>query len=294
MDYIKRCDICASDRIERLDAKTDLCRCKDCAFTFHNPRPAAADIAAYYSRADKYDSWAKEGPGRDLLWRNRLAKIEGHCAGGSILDIGAGIGQFLFHAKRDFYITGTEVSASAVKTAKDRYGIGLIRGNIEDIDFGDKRFDVITIFHTLEHAHSPSSLIKRCSSLLKDDGILIVAVPNEINSIQSIIKRAVKRLLSILPVSRFKRYGALGIPRIALDGSLDEIHLSYFTVDSLERLLRNNGFTVIEESGDPYYASTGLKRCLDDLVYAFFGAVKALSGINVYDAIWITARLNKK
>lgn len=286
----QRCDVCGSCSVAPIDKTDDILGCHDCGYIFHGPRPAPDEIAAYYSRADKYDLWVKEEKVRGELWRRRLGKARAFKRSGTLLDVGAGTGQFLFYAGRYFDVFGTEVSTSAIKIAKDRYGIELLKGNLEDIDLAGRRFDLITLFHILEHVNSPSGLIEKCRELLNKDGVVIIAVPNEINSLASILKRPVKRALAALSVPAGKKYGARGLPKLDLKNSPDEIHLSYFTRGCLRRLLESRGFVVIDDSLDPHYASGGIRRYLDGLVYRACLAVKKVFGVNIYETIWIAAK----
>jgi 2-polyprenyl-3-methyl-5-hydroxy-6-metoxy-1,4-benzoquinol methylase len=208
------------------------------------------------------------------------------------MDVGAGTGQFLSYARRNFEISGTEVSGSAIRIARDKYGVDLIRGGIEDADLGGRRFDVITAFHVLEHVHSPSSVIEKCRRILNEEGVIIISVPNEIDSLTALVKRSAKYLLSRFGFAAGKRYGACGLRKIELGKDQDEIHLSYFTVDSLKRLLAKNGLIVIDETLDPYYATTGPRRFSDDILFGIFLGIKNIFRVNLYDAIWIAAKVN--
>jgi ubiquinone/menaquinone biosynthesis C-methylase UbiE len=269
------------------DSAHNIFKCNRCGYIFDNPRPAFDEIINFYSGEDQYDSWLKEEKGRDILWQKRLKMVKNLKNTGALLDIGAGIGQFLFFAGHDFEVQGTEISETAIKTAKEKYNLNLIKGEIEDIDFGNRRFDVITLFHILEHVPDPSSVIDRCYELLSDEGVLIIAVPNEINSL---IKRPVKRLLSILRVGKFKKYGKFGLPRIKLNGSLSEIHLSHFTVPTLKKLLNKKKLVIVEDTLDPYSAATGIKKIIQDLLFFISLTIKNIFKVNIYDSIWIAAK----
>jgi 2-polyprenyl-3-methyl-5-hydroxy-6-metoxy-1,4-benzoquinol methylase len=211
---------------------------------------------------------------------------------GSLLDIGTGIGQFLYQAK-PFYtsVTGTEVSESAILIAREKYNLDVIHGKIEDVEFGDEKFDNITLFHVLEHVPSPRAVIERCRDLLTPAGILVVAVPNDIlsakfkrNGIAGVVKGITARESEIIR--------NLSLPRVTLDGSMEEIHLSHFTPGVLQRFLEASGFFVLENSLDPYYAVTGMSKLKQDLKYVGCALLKFLFKRNVYDSIWIAAKKN--
>lgn len=285
LEHLRVCNLCENNNISSIDEKNNVCQCRHCGYVFYNPRPTWDEIVGFYSRIDKYDSWLEELEERDLLWKRRLRLVKRHKASGSLLDVGTGIAQFLSIAKDNFEVKGTEISQSAIIIAKEKYHIDVNHGEIERIEFNSK-FDVITLFHVLEHVPNPLLTIKRCKELLNNEGILIVAVPNNVISIKSVIKR----LLSILQIGRFSNCGRLGLPKLELNGSQREIHLSHFTPSVLKKFLERNGFAVIRNTLDPYYAAKGVKKMFHDLLYLFCLVVMKIFRINLYDTIWMVAK----
>lgn len=201
--------------------------------------------------------------------------------GGSLLDVGTGTGQFLHHA-RHYYskVYGTEVSESAIRIAKDKYGLDVLKGELEDMPL-DEKFDNISLFHILEHAPNPKRLLEKCKQLLNSKGIVVIAVPNDLFSWDLKIKTYLKKLRKTLPSS----VGAFGIPHIVLDGSQEEIHLSQFAPKSLRFLMESLGFKVLVNSLDPFYAKKGKKLLIHNMYYFFHKTLKTLLGINRYNTI---------
>ena len=284
-EAVLACNVCGSSCIQRVDLALNLCRCDSCGYVFDSPRPSFAEISAFYSQAGKYDAWLKEEQARDILWKRRLKKLLQSGAKGSLLDIGAGYGQFLHHAQPYFReVTGTEVSKSGVTLAKTKYGLKLLAGQVEDLDLPSESFDTITLFHVLEHVLDPRMLIHRCYALLKAQGTLIIAVPNDVQAWTSAIKRIGKRL----GLRSFQKFSPkLGISRA---GASREIHLSHFTPAVLRRLLENSGLHIVEESLDPYYVSHSLRLFIDSAYYAAHRTLNVALKINWYDTIWMVAR----
>lgn len=94
---------------------------------------------------------------------------------GNLLDIGAGTGDFLKHAKQNGWkINGVEPNKGARELASKK-GIEL-ESNIDD--FKGKTFEVITLWHVLEHLPNLEETLDEIENLLKPSGILIIAVPN--------------------------------------------------------------------------------------------------------------------
>ena len=288
LEYLRSCNLCNSNQIETIDADCNICKCLSDGYIFDNPRPTADEIISFYSKAMKYDSWLSEEQARDALWKRRLRKMEKTRKIGTLLDIGTGIAQFLHHARKYYTeVYGTEVSESAINIAKNKYNLNIIKGETENIQF-ETTFDNITLFHVLEHVPSPRTVIEKCRSLLSTGGVLVIAVPNDILS----LKTKVKIFLKKIGVKRFSNIGKLGLPKIKLDGSLDEIHLSHFTPEVLKQVLERSGFSVIENSLDPYYASSGVKLICHHLYYIFHLILMFVLKRNYYDTIYTVAKRN--
>jgi SAM-dependent methyltransferase len=282
----EHCLICNSDTLTILDGESNLCKCSSCGYIFDNPRPSFDEIQDYYSRPGKYDGWLENTESRDKLWKRRLNRMQKWKKQGSLLDIGTGIGQFLNIARDDFTETcGTEISGSAIHIAKECYGLDIFQGSIEDIDFSNRKFDNITIFHVLEHVDDPRAVIRKCRSLLKEGGMLFIAVPNDIQS----IKAEVKDIAHKIGIYRSSSKGVYGLPKIALDGSLDEIHLSHFTPSVIQSMLEREGFRVLDSSTDPYFISSGVHRIVQEIYYLSHRVIFRITGLNLYDTIWIVA-----
>jgi len=283
-EVVQQCNVCEGKTLDTVDPECHIARCRDCGYIFDSPRPTLNELIGFYSRPGQYDTWLGEFESRQRLWKRRLKALRSTKKTGSLLDVGTGIGQFLA-AARDCYseVCGTEVSSVAVEIAKQHYGLDLLEGTIDDLDMRDKLFDNITLFHVLEHVPDPRSVLTTCHSLLAENGILAIAVPNEVHSL-----RAAWRRRFVTAARREGRVGKFGLPRISSDSP--EIHLSHFTPDVLRRLLQAVGFSIIVETLDPYYASTGLPKLKNDIYYYSCLAFRKLFKLNVYDTMLVVAR----
>lgn len=284
LETVPACNVCHSDAIQQIDPECNLCRCGDCGYVFDNPRPNQQEIRAFYSQQGKYDSWLSDAAARDALWQRRLKMMLRHHAPGNLLDVGTGIGQFLHQAKPYFSeVAGTEVSDSAIRIAREKYGMEVQQGRIEELRMPDAGFDNVTLFHVLEHVSDPARLMRRCHQLLRPKGIVVIAVPNDVLAWGSGLKKLGKRV-GIRAFRKFSR--TAGIPKA---GTSREIHLSHFTPAVLRRLLTNAGFEIVNEGLDPYYAASGLWKLAHGLYYALHRAMFKLFGINRYETIWMIA-----
>ncbi len=93
----------------------------------------------------------------------------------NILDVGAGTGDFLNICKNNGWNTiGVEPSIDAINIAAQK-GV-FLKENVSQLE--NKEFDVITLWHVLEHVENLSEYISTLNNLLSDKGRLIIAVPN--------------------------------------------------------------------------------------------------------------------
>jgi 2-polyprenyl-3-methyl-5-hydroxy-6-metoxy-1,4-benzoquinol methylase len=148
------------------------------------PQPSAASLPSYYESED-YISHTDDTNGvlaflyqrvktyslkRKVRLISKLNKGEG-----SLLDIGAGTGDFLNVAKENHWtVLGVEVNEQARVLAQNK-GISLK----EDMDLlGDTKYDVITLWHVLEHIPNIEETCQKLEFHLKENGHLVIAVPN--------------------------------------------------------------------------------------------------------------------
>ena len=149
-----------------------------------HPQPSLENLGKYYesedyiSHTDNKRSLFEKAYHfvKGIALKNKLNLINSQQSKkGRILDIGAGTGDFLMVAKNDGWQTvGIEPSDRAKGIAKNK-GISFVE-NTSALE--NHSFDVITMWHVLEHVPDLEFQIKELKRLLKPDGTLIVAVPN--------------------------------------------------------------------------------------------------------------------
>ena len=165
-------------------------------------------------------------------------------------------GHFLTVAQEAGYLVeGTELSDDGAARCRSK-GFPVYQGQLGELDFGDKKFDIITIWHVLEHVPNPCEVLRKIYSLLKPGGIFVVAVPNEENKL---FKRRIRSNKSGHP------FGLL-----SLEG---EIHLTHFQPSTLFRFLRSSGFCIEDFGVDDIYAVRSLRNM------AVLTMHKALAGL---------------
>ncbi|AIZ62733.1 methyltransferase [Hymenobacter sp. DG25B] len=161
-------------------------QCEACTFQFTNPRPDAQGIGRYYE-SDAYVSHNSTATGvinqvyrlARMFTMRRKVSLLNHLAPrrGKLLDYGCGTGHFLAAAKRKgWQVAGFEPNARAREEATRRVGQPVGSESLSALEAGS--FDAITLWHVLEHVHTLNETLDQLISLLKPDGVLIIAVPN--------------------------------------------------------------------------------------------------------------------
>jgi SAM-dependent methyltransferase len=151
------------------------------------PWPEGDAIAAYYQSQD-YISHSNTSSGlinrlyktaRVFTLRSKRALINHNVPqAGRILDVGCGTGEFLYTMKKSGWeVTGIEPDQVTRKSANRKYGLEI--HPVEDFfDFPDDHFDVITLWHVLEHVDDLNRYMAKLRSMLRPGGLLVLALPN--------------------------------------------------------------------------------------------------------------------
>ncbi len=162
--------------------------CIDCTLRFTQNVPDAFHIAAYYESAD-YISHSNTSKGfvnklyhtvRYFTLNSKKNFVEKFCNKESknLLDVGAGTGAFAATMqKAGWNVTALEPDKTARENAKKELNISPYPSE-ELFNLKPASFNVITLWHVLEHVHDLHNYINTFFSLLKDKGCLIIAVPN--------------------------------------------------------------------------------------------------------------------
>lgn len=210
--------------------KFDLQQCQTCNFRLTNPRPNAQKISGYY-KSEQYVSHNDESKGvinsvyrlvRNFTLQSKLRLINKLNNGpGKILDIGCGTGSFLENCQfSGWEVLGVEPDADARAVATDR----LPSQVYSDLNLlpETNQFDIITLWHVLEHIPNLNDTIRQLHHLVKDSGTVMIALPNS-NSYDA---------------TYFKQFwAAYDVPR----------HLHHFTPTTIELLFSKYGFVLVDK-----------------------------------------------
>jgi 2-polyprenyl-3-methyl-5-hydroxy-6-metoxy-1,4-benzoquinol methylase len=249
-ERIDNCPVCQSDKLKNFLICQDftvsqesfsIVRCQSCSLKFTNPRPTEENSARYYESSEYVSHHDEQLSLKNVLYRmvrkrtlqsklnliNRLMPAKG-----ALLDIGCGTGAFLKKCKDDqWLVEGVETDADA-RTKASKVSAASIYPSVFDIPDA-KKYNVITMWHVLEHVYKLNETLVKIKKLLPKNGKIIVAVPNS-DSLDS---------------QTYKQYwAAYDVPR----------HLYHFNQNSFTKLLQKHRLTlneVVPMKYDSYYIS---------------------------------------
>lgn len=149
------------------------------------PRPEDDNLSAYYESKD-YISHSDSSNSlfdkiyqivRNYTLRKKIKLVSSfELSEKLILDIGAGTGDFLVQCKKSGWkVEGVEPSKNARDLAENKLGTKL---KTQISELGTEKYDVITMWHVLEHVPNLIDYVSQLNGLLKPKGTLVVAVPN--------------------------------------------------------------------------------------------------------------------
>ncbi len=134
--------------------------------------------AGYYGKGAKRFTAAVEWLLRGL-YNFRVWHIERRQAPGKALDIGCGRGLLLARLRDSGWQTyGTELSRESAHYARSVLNLPVATEPLEQVHYPDNAFDLVILWHVLEHIRDPRAMLQEVRRILKPGGNLLVAVPN--------------------------------------------------------------------------------------------------------------------
>ena len=191
------CPICNKEDIASLLHTKDyslttedfqIIQCANCTLEYTDPAPSKEAIAPYYN----FPSYISHTDTKEGLVNQIYHKVRNHTLTqktnwvqslftghkGQLLEVGAGTGAFAHSMlNKGWKVTALEPDAASRQKALENYNINLLP--IEELfQLEPAKYEVITLWHVLEHVHDLNTYMKTFHSLLKPNGRLIIAVPN--------------------------------------------------------------------------------------------------------------------
>jgi 2-polyprenyl-3-methyl-5-hydroxy-6-metoxy-1,4-benzoquinol methylase len=255
--------------------------CKACGFKFTNPRPSDSEIGNYY-KSDDYVSHSDTKKGlinqlyhrvRRYTLKKKLELINSYVSRGTILDYGCGTGMFLNTCKDAGWNTfGFEPDPDARQIA-GKNGGRIVDSKVQLKELiGDNKFDIISLWHVMEHVTDVDQTLRFFKDNLADKGTLIIAVPNHVSFDGKLYKEF---------------WAGYDVPR----------HLYHFELSTMQKLLGNYGFKLHNTKPmkfDSYYVSmlsekykTGSVNYLSAFINGFRSNLKARSASDYSSVIYI-------
>lgn len=161
--------------------------CKTCGFKYTECVPEPEKMAPYY-QSEEYISHSDTQKGimnkiyhkvRDIMLKRKARLIRSLTPGKRLLDIGCGTGYFPYYMKLQGYeASGMELDADARDFAAENFDLEI---NSPEKQLNEKQtayYDVITLWHVMEHLHNPKRYMEWIFDSLKNDGALLIALPN--------------------------------------------------------------------------------------------------------------------
>jgi 2-polyprenyl-3-methyl-5-hydroxy-6-metoxy-1,4-benzoquinol methylase len=195
MEELKSCPACGSNQLRLFMSCIDytvskeafnIDVCESCGLQFTNPRPDATDIGYYYQSSEYVSHTDERAPGlinaiyrrvRTYTLAQKRKLIESLLPVGSLLDIGCGTGAFAGNMQRaGWQVIAVEPDEQAAAKASLTHDLKVY--NEEWLHTCTEKFDVVTMWHVLEHVHTLNQRREELSRLVRKGGLLLVAVPN--------------------------------------------------------------------------------------------------------------------
>lgn len=238
MKYVS-CDCCDSDdwqlvysRSQVPHAAGPIVQCNVCGLVYVNPRDFEKQ---WFDVPEVLQSYLEAAKSRLPVYRYRLEQIERYKRGGKLLEVGCYAGAFLNLAKQHGWeCSGVEPSPVVSEYARKSYGVNIFPGFLREARLSSNSFDVIVLFHVLEHLSSPKRELFEIHRILREKGTLVIEVPD--------IEHPVHKLA--------KKPKWLFVPG----------HFYYFSQQTLRNLLERVGFEIIEVQ--PSYKIVSVSRIL--------------------------------
>jgi 2-polyprenyl-3-methyl-5-hydroxy-6-metoxy-1,4-benzoquinol methylase len=260
-------------------------KCKICTLKFTSPIPSETEIIKYYN-SENYISHSDTKKGfvnslyhfvRKITLKNKLALVNRTRKKGYLLDIGCGTGYFLKTCKKNGWrIAGTEPDQRAREQAEKLTGQEIYSNifQIEEL----KKFDVITLWHVLEHIHRLNESMIKIKTLLKDDGVVFIAVPNADSGDAKIYN---------------SEWAAYDVPR----------HLYHFNIESMSMFCQRHEMKIekiiampfdawyVSMLSEDYKGNKGIKKYFYSFLNGFLTNIKGMTSKKKYSSLIFQLRL---
>ena len=208
-------------------------QCRKCGHVYANPSWDPDELLAAYTAVED-ETYLHERVGRERTFTKHLQSLErfaGHGEGRALLDVGAYIGVFVEVAlAHGWDAIGVEPSEWAARVAGGK-GLPVLEGTLDLGVLQERLFDVITLWDVIEHFDDPNQELEKVYALLKPGGFVAVHTMD----IESLAAKMMGRRWPWLM----------------------DMHIHYFSRNTLAQLLRQCGFEIVWTGSQGRYLSLG-------------------------------------
>lgn len=244
-DYKYICLICESmqwsllQHIKNEKIQFDICICEKCGFIAQIPPPTSNFLSNYYKKHYNRSNYkatipkiheTMQGPTKFRI--NYLRKFNVLEEVKSAIEIGPGSGTFMkMLSSLGIYTVGIEADTEAVSWIRDNLGVTVYEGFFDEIyelkkeKWIREQFDLVAIIHLLEHIIDPVNFLKKISTIMSENGKVIIEVPN-----------------GLYPFSDEKDW----------QHYCDPGHLYYYSINSLNKIIIRSGFKIMQITVNTY------------------------------------------
>lgn len=231
------CEICLASNFR--PTHSILQKCLNCghifALTNLDDNGIKSLYGSSYFHGDEYMNYEDEVDSLRANFRIRNNELKPFLKdnNGSLLDVGCAYGFYVKEAETLFSSTlGIDVANEAVFKGRDLLGVDLRAGDLLTYDFGDKKFDVITMWDTIEHLQNPRLYVEKVATLLRPNGIFAFTTGD---------------ISALTPRIRGEKWRMIHPPT----------HIHYFTPQTAERLLNQFNLTICSVKHRGVYRTIG-------------------------------------
>ena len=179
------CDYCGLDDTGLLFVENgfNTVKCRNCGLIYLNPRPTEVELVAGYekeyfdTRRDRESVQLRNAKRQLDILMAHLAGLEHAWNPPRLLEVGSALGTFLkVSSDSNIHVTGVDVSEHACDYARERYGVSVICGVVEELNLPAESYDVVAFSDVLSHVRSPRKFFNEISRILRPNGLMFARV----------------------------------------------------------------------------------------------------------------------
>jgi SAM-dependent methyltransferase len=180
--------ITAEDDLTGRPGRFTFGRCDGCGLVYQSPRLKAEHVKSYYETDyiahQRPKRWGPIAPlfawAMGSLDRAKIRMVRRYvdvAASSTVLDVGCGAGTFLSSLREASGAAVVGVDFIDLSRRPNMAAVEFHHGPFSEQDVGDGRFDLVTMWHFLEHDYDPRGSLEHAARALKSGGRLVVEVP---------------------------------------------------------------------------------------------------------------------